>query len=155
MISLHVVKSGFLLILLIRSIYGFCPESMVDGWKQLSLAERTRRAHVVAIGKAITVDTDPILRDYKTAGFKFSIILKGHKIIEDIYANSTQSIFYIVGFGSPSLCNTDVIKDETYLVFAKFVRAKMVLHVLLNVQSGGTASPSIKNQEEVLASLGE
>ncbi|XP_046849668.1 protein kinase C-binding protein NELL2-like isoform X2 [Xenia sp. Carnegie-2017] len=30
----------------------------------------------------------------------------------------------------------------------------MALHVLLNVQSGGTASPSIKNQEEVLASLG-
>lgn len=153
MLMLH--HYGFLCILL-SSLTQACPEIMQEGWKQLPLAERARRVDVVAVGKAVEVHDDPDLpKDFKIGGFHLTTVLKGHRIVEMIYAYRTRSIFYIIGFGNPSLCYTHLVKDETYLLFAKFVPETTALHVPFQIPFGGTAEPSIQNQDEILSSLGE
>ena len=151
----QVLNYGFLYIFL-RSFVQACPTSMQQGWKQLPLAERARKADVVAVGKALEVHIDPSLRQkFKTGGFELSHILKGHNITEMIYANNRDSLFYILGFGSPSLCYTHIVKDGTYLLFAKFISETLSLLVSHDTPFGGTAEPTIKNQDEILASLGK
>ena len=154
----QILNYAFLVVIL-SSYIKACPETMQDGWKQLSLAERTRKADVVAVGTAVKVHVDSSLVGtnllFRTGGFKLSHILKGHKIIESIYANTNQSIFYILGFGEPSLCHTHIVKGETTLLFANFVPKTMSLVVPLNIPFGGTAPPTVKNQDEILDSLGK
>lgn len=150
----QVLNYGFLSILLSSCIQA-CPVAMQDGWKQLSLAERTRRADVVAIGKTVRIHPDAKLRDFKTGGFDLLDIFKGHKIIEAIHANTSQSTFYILGFGSHSLCYTQIMKDEIYILFAKLVKGTSSLTVPFDILFGGTAAPTVKNQDEILESLGK
>jgi hypothetical protein len=152
----QVLNYGFLYIFL-RSFIQACPTTMQEGWKQLPIEERARRANVVAIGKAVEVYIDPSMPDkkFKTGGFHLEQILKGHGIIERIYANSSHSIFYIIGFGSPSLCYTHIVKDETYLLFAMFIPTTLTLYVPFEIPFGGTADPTTENEDKVLSSLGK
>ena len=151
----QVLNYGFLSILLSSCIQA-CPETLQDGWKQLSLAERTKRADVVAIGQTVKIYPDYSLDgDFKTGGFDLVDIFKGHKIIEAIYANNSRSTFYILGFGNPSQCYTHIVKDEVYILFATLVPRTLSLHVPFKIPFGGTAAPTVQNQDEILKSLGK
>ena len=158
MLLQQVFNYGFLYILL-RSFIHACPTIMQDGWKPLPIAERAEKVDVVAVGEAMEVYIDPSLPDkeFKTGGFHLTQVLKGHKIIEMIYANTSHSRFYILGFGSPSLCYTHIVKGETYLLFARFIPKKLTLYIPfdINIPFAGTAEPTIENQDKILASLGK
>ena len=148
----QVLNYGFLSILLISCIQA-CPVQMQDGWKQQSLADRTKQADVVALGEAVQIHPDA--EGFKTGGFDLLDIFKGHKIIEAIYANTSQSTFYILGFGSPLLCYTDIVKGEIYILFATLEPITMSLTVPFKKPFDGTTEPTAKNQDEILESLGK
>lgn len=151
----QVLNYGFLSIFLISSVQS-CPIAMQQGWKQLPLAERARKADVVAVGKAVEVHIDSsLLRTLKVGGFQLLDILKGKEITEKIYANNSDSIFYILGFGSPAQCLTPVEEGETYLLFVIFEPRTLSLIVAYDTPFGGTAEPTIENQDKILASLGK
>ncbi|CAB3977811.1 von Willebrand factor D and EGF domain-containing [Paramuricea clavata] len=154
MILQQLLNYGFLYIFLSSCIQA-CPESMQEGWKQLPLVERARKADLVAVGKAVEIHNDKLREiNLKTGGFHLFRILKGYKITKKIYANNSDSLFYILGFGSPSLCYTHIVKDETYLLFAKFEPETMSLYVPWQNPFEGTAVPTIENEDEILSSQG-
>ncbi|XP_028413065.1 uncharacterized protein LOC114535927 isoform X2 [Dendronephthya gigantea] len=152
----QVLKYGFLYILLFASTtIKSCPMVLKEGWKQLSVVERARRANVVAVGKSVTILTDNSRnRTWKIGGFYFLDVLKGKQITEKIYKKYNDSVFYVLGFGSSARCLADIEKYKTYLLFLTFVPETTSLVAKYETAFSATAEATIENQDKILASLG-
>lgn len=153
----QVFKYGFLCILLFSSTaIQSCPMVLKEGWKQLSVVERARRADVVTVGKSVTILTDNYRnRTWKIGGFHFLDVLKGKQITEEIYKKYNDSIFYVLGFGSSTRCLADIEKYKTYLLFLTFVPETTSLVAKYETAFSATAEATIENQDKILASLGK
>ena len=152
----QVTKYGFLFLCIFSCVQA-CPAIMEDGWTQLSVTERARKADVVAVGKAVEVHDDYSLvgRLLKVGGFHLFDILKGNDITEKIYASNNNSIFYILGFGDAVQCLTPIEEGKRYLLFAIFEPRTLSLIIGYDTPFAGTADPTIENQNEILTSLGK
>ncbi|CAH3129393.1 unnamed protein product [Porites lobata] len=124
------------------------------GWKQMSVGERAKLVKVVFIGKVINLYTVDKLSGTYAADFEIWRILKGRKIVDEVFEMHRSSLVKVYGFGEKRLCYSPVKPGDVHMVFMVYEPASRSLVARYDDIFGATAAPTAANENEVLQALG-
>ena len=124
------------------------------GWKQMSVGQRAKLVKVVFIGKVINLYTVDKLSGTYAADFEIWRILKGRKIVDEVFEMHRSSLVKVYGFGEKRLCYSPVKPGDVHMVFMVYEPASRSLVARYDDIFGATAAPTAANENEVLQALG-
>lgn len=127
---------------------------MLDGWKQLDVGQRAKLAKVVFIGKVINVYTKDEISHTHAADFELWRVLKGRKIVDEVFEMHPSQLIKVYGFGEKRLCFSPVKPGDVHMVFTVYEPESRSLVARYDDIFGATSPPTANYEEIVLQALG-
>lgn len=127
---------------------------LLDGWKQKSVGERAKLVKVVFIGKVINLYTKDELSQTHAADFEVWRILKGRKIVEEVFEMHPSPLVKVYGFGEKRLCFSPVKPGDVHMVFMVYEPDSRSLIARYDDIFGATSPATASNEDDVLQALG-
>ena len=127
----------------------------LDEWKPLSAGQRAKLAKVVFIGKVINVYSTDQISQTHAADFEIWRILKGRKIVDEVFEMHPSQLIKVYGFGEKRLCLSPVKPGDVHMVFMVYEPDSRSLVARYDDIFGATSPPTASNEDDVLQALGE
>ena len=120
----------------------------------MSVGQRAVLVKVVFIGKVINVYKKDALTQTHPADFRVWKVLKGRKIVEEVFETYPSDLIRVYGFGESRLCFSPAEPGDVHMVFMVYEPKSRLLVARYDDIFGATSPPTASNEEEVLQALG-
>lgn len=127
---------------------------LLDGWKQLSVGQRAKLVKVVFIGKVINLYTKDEISQTHAADFEVWRVLKGRKIVDEVFEMHPSPLVKVYGFGEKRLCFSPVKPGDVHMVFMVYEPDSRSLVARYDDIFGATSPATASNEDDVLHALG-